>query len=241
MSYVVSLLVRHGYLVLFASVLGRQACLPVPASLLVLAAGALVGLGKLNPMAVLFCALGAFLIADIVWYEAGRIWGKQILYRFCRAAHDPRIRLDKMVHVFDRHGLKVLLISKFIIGLDSITSPLSGITQVRRVTFLAFDSAGALLWLLAYMGLGYAFRDRLDHIAKYSQISALIAGIIVVAGIVALSLRTGTRWARLHDGFQLDGITLDHSVDKRTELTWEFKSFGGKTADDTATPNSSAR
>ena len=236
-----SLLVRHGYLVLFASVLGRQACLPVPASLLVLAAGALVGLGKLNPMAVVFCALGAFLIADIVWYEAGRIWGKQILYRFCKAAHNPRICLDKMVHVFDRHGLKVLLISKFVIGVDSITSPLSGITQVRRVTFLAFDSAGALFWLIAYMGVGYAFRDRLDHIAKYSQISALIAGIIVVAGVVALSLRTATRWAQLHDGFQLDGITLDQSVDKRTEPTWEFNSFGGKTANDTATPNSTTR
>src|ERR1700675_4803131 len=206
MSYLVSLLVRHGCLVLFVSVLGRQACLPMPTSLLVLAAGALVGLGKLNLAAVVFCALGAFLIADIAWYEAGRIWGKQILYRFCKVAHNPRVCVDKMVHIFDRHGLKALLISKFIIGLDSITSPLSGVTQVQRLTFLAFDGAGALLWLIAYMGVGYAFRGRLDHIAKYSQISGLIAGVIVVAVVVALSLRTAIRWVRLDDGFQPAGI-----------------------------------
>jgi membrane protein DedA with SNARE-associated domain len=162
--------------------------------------GALVGLRRLNPTAVVLCSLGAFLIADILWYEAGRIWGNRILYRFCKATHTPSVCVDKMVHVFDSHGLKALLISKFIIGLDSITSPLSGVTQVRRLTFLAFDGAGALLWLIAYMGVGYVFRNRLDHIARYSQTSVLIAAVIVAAVVVALSLRTVIRRARFVDG-----------------------------------------
>jgi membrane protein DedA with SNARE-associated domain len=61
---VVEFLARHGYWVLFLSVLGRQACLPVPANLLLLAAGALVGLGKLNVAGIIASSMAAFLLAD---------------------------------------------------------------------------------------------------------------------------------------------------------------------------------
>ena len=48
MNEMVAFLAKHGYWILFISVLGRQACLPVPANLLLLAGGALAGLGKLS-------------------------------------------------------------------------------------------------------------------------------------------------------------------------------------------------
>ena len=41
MKEMVEFLERHGYWLLFAGVLGRQACLPVPANPLLLPAGAL--------------------------------------------------------------------------------------------------------------------------------------------------------------------------------------------------------
>jgi hypothetical protein len=43
MNSIVQLLVKHGYSVLFASVFARQLCLPVPAILFLIAAGALAG------------------------------------------------------------------------------------------------------------------------------------------------------------------------------------------------------
>ena len=43
MNEIVWLLTMHGYWLLFLCVLGRQACLPIPANLFVLAAGALAG------------------------------------------------------------------------------------------------------------------------------------------------------------------------------------------------------
>jgi len=216
MNHLVGLLVTHGYLVLFVAVIGRQACLPVPTNLLMLAAGALVGLGKLNLTAAVSCAVMAFLIADVAWYEAGRIWGSRTLHLFCNAAHNPTMCVDKMVGVFDRHGLKALLISKFIIGLDSITSPLSGITRVQRSIFLAFDGAGALLWVIAYMGVGYVFRNQLDHVAKYSEQISVIVGVIAIAAVLVVTFRRVIHWVRWIRAFQPAEITLDLSRNRLT-------------------------
>jgi hypothetical protein len=48
MNAIVQFLVKHGYFVLFAAIFARQIGLPVPAPLFLLAAGALVGAGKLG-------------------------------------------------------------------------------------------------------------------------------------------------------------------------------------------------
>ena len=99
-----------------------------------------------------------------------------------------------MVHAFNRHGVKALLLSKFIFGLDSIASPLSGATRIERSTFLIFDGLGALLWVIAYMGVGYVFRYRLDHVVQYSKDIGAIVGMIVAAVVLALSIRRLIRW-----------------------------------------------
>ena len=52
MTEMVQVLAKYGYWLLFVSVLGRQACLPVPTNLLLVAAGAFAGLGRLNPIGI---------------------------------------------------------------------------------------------------------------------------------------------------------------------------------------------
>src|ERR1700743_44727 len=95
MKQMVEFLAHHGYWVLFVSVLGRQACLPVPANLLLLAAGALAGLGKLNLAGIIVFALAGFLLADTAWYGAGRTWGGKTLEFVCGAAADPSDSIGK--------------------------------------------------------------------------------------------------------------------------------------------------
>src|ERR1700723_638078 len=86
---IVQLLVKHGYAVLFASVFARQMWLPVPAILVLIAAGALAGSGRMTWAIALGLAIIAGLLADMVWYEAGRRWGEQILHFIYGFALDP--------------------------------------------------------------------------------------------------------------------------------------------------------
>ena len=89
MNAIVQLLVKHGYSVLFASVFARQMCLPVPAVLFLIAAGALAGSGRLVLAVALSLSVIACLLADMVWYEAGRRWGDSILHFIYGLTQDP--------------------------------------------------------------------------------------------------------------------------------------------------------
>ena len=67
MDSTIGVLARHGYLVVFGSILAEQIGLPFPAIPFLLAAGALAGAGKLSFALLLLLSGIASLIADMVW------------------------------------------------------------------------------------------------------------------------------------------------------------------------------
>ena|SRR6202042_1184489 len=77
------------YLILWAAIFARQICLPVPANLFLLTAGALARGGGLNMGLVLCVGILGCLAGDLVWYEAGRHWGSQIMRILCALAATP--------------------------------------------------------------------------------------------------------------------------------------------------------
>jgi len=84
MADTLQFLVKHGYVVLFASVLAQQLGLPLPSTPFIIAAGALAHSGQLSFTAALFVACVAALVADLVWFEIGRRRGVRVLQFFCR-------------------------------------------------------------------------------------------------------------------------------------------------------------
>ena len=78
MNETTQFLARHGYWLLIAAVLARQACLPIPANLFLVAAGALARSGKLGLSGAVAVSVMTFLLADLAWYEAGGRWGDRI-------------------------------------------------------------------------------------------------------------------------------------------------------------------
>jgi membrane protein DedA with SNARE-associated domain/rhodanese-related sulfurtransferase len=214
MNETVEFLAKHGYWVLFASVLGRQACVPVPANLLLLAGGALAGLGKLSFAGVVAFSVAAFLLADLAWYEAGRRWGSRTLHLVCGATRDPGSCVDKIYQTFSRYGVKTLLVSKFIIGLDAVAAPMAGISGTDRPRFLVFDALGAILWASAYTALGYVFSNQLDRVVTYSAGLAKLVLLAAVAVLVVFIVLRLFRLYRFLAKFRLAGITPDQLRDK---------------------------
>src|SRR5215813_1326081 len=125
-------LVHITYPILFVAVFARQLCLPVPAILFLLSSGALAGAGKLNFVGLLVVAVLGCLLADQVWYEAGRRHGKRVLRLLSALAPDPSYYIRKGTTVFAKKGLGLLLIAKFIPGLDGICPPLAGMSGTSR-------------------------------------------------------------------------------------------------------------
>jgi membrane protein DedA with SNARE-associated domain/rhodanese-related sulfurtransferase len=172
------------YPILFVAVLARQLCLPVPALLFLLAGGALAGAGKLNFVGVLIVAVLGCLLADLVWFEAGRLRGKRVLRLLCSLTHDPSFCIRRGREVFAKKGLPLLLIAKFVPGLDGICPPLAGMLGASRAAFLVHDAGGASLWAGAYIGCGLLFARQVDKVAQ--SISVVATALVVIFGIPLL-------------------------------------------------------
>jgi membrane protein DedA with SNARE-associated domain/rhodanese-related sulfurtransferase len=210
----------HGYWLLFVVVLARQACLPVPANLALLAAGALAGSGKLDLRAIVALSVLAFVFADLVWFEAGRKWGKKMLHFACGISEDPSSCVRNANRSFTRHGLKWLLISKFVPGLDAVAAPLAGASSATRLRFLFFDAQGAILWSGVYTAVGYTFSKQLDLVAEYATKMGGLLAVLVAAGLTFYVVYKTVRWLRFVWEFKMARITPD---ELRTKLSADEK------------------
>lgn len=182
MNETVEFLVRHGYTLLFAFVLAEQSGLPIPSVPMLLAAGALAGLGRMSLSFALAFAVIACLLGDSIWFVLGRLRGYSILTLFCRISLEPDTCVQKTQVTYGKHGVNWLLFAKFVPGLSTIAPPMAGMFKVNPCLFLAMDAVGATLWSGVYLILGWWFRNQLEDVAFYlERLGSGLIGIVITA------------------------------------------------------------
>src|SRR6202011_1109056 len=172
------------YVILFASVFLEAVGLPVPAALALLLAGAACAHGTLQTPYALGGALLAMLVGDTLMFLLGRYTGWWLLGMLCRISLNPETCILRSADSFYRRGRKLLVIAKFIPGINTMAPPLAGSMNMRLATFLRLDLAGAALYVGSYFGVGFVFSDALDTVTRGYDAAGRIVGWILVALIV---------------------------------------------------------
>lgn len=168
MAQVLEFLLRHGYWVVFAFVLAEQIGLPLPSTPILMAMGALAGLGRISYWQAFVLGVTASLIADSMWYWLGRRRGYSVLNLLCRIALEPDSCVRRTENVFSHLGAGALLFAKFVPGLSTAAPPLAGLFRMPLWRFLVSDMAGAALWVGAFSGVGFLLREQLEVAAEYA-------------------------------------------------------------------------
>lgn len=166
MHDILPFLLRHGYWVLFTNVMAEQLGLPIPAVPVLLAMGALAGLGNFSLWTALALAVCASLASDLIWFRLGRVRGHSILNLLCRISLEPDSCVSNTKNLFKKLGATALLVAKFVPGLNAAAAPLAGLTRMPPLKFLAADAAGAAAWSLTYLAVGFLFRTQLERAAE---------------------------------------------------------------------------
>jgi membrane protein DedA with SNARE-associated domain/rhodanese-related sulfurtransferase len=178
-SHIIQFVARHGYILVFVWVLAEQAALPIPSLPLLLVSGALVRTGGLHLPPLLASALSASVIADNVWFHLGKRYSGRALQFICKISIEQDSCVRRTENVFLRYGLRSLLVSKFIPGLNVVVAPLAGGSGANFGKFLLFDSLGAFIWSSAYISTGYVFSDQLEVAIGYAM--RMGSGVFVIA------------------------------------------------------------
>src|SRR5215813_9169218 len=185
MADTLQFLLKHGYVVLFVSVLAQQLGVPLPSTPFIIAAGALAHSGQLSFTAALVVGCSAALMADIVWFEIGRLRGARVLQFLCRISLEPDYCVRRTENTFARYGAKTLIVGKIVPGISAVATPMAGVYGLARSRFLFFDGLGILLWIGTFELLGYLFSDQLEDVLAYASRFGGLLTVLFVGGLAA--------------------------------------------------------
>jgi membrane-associated protein len=161
-------------LVIFFSCLG----LPVPSTMLLLAAGAFARTGLLRAELVVPLALLAAVMGDSCSYLVGRR-SQNVLARRLQGSLSWR----RAEHVFDRWGLWAVPLTRFL--LTPLALPTNLIASGARFPFRRFVGLcllGEALWILIFGGLGYLFASSWRTVGAFAgDLSGWLVGCALVA------------------------------------------------------------
>ena len=158
---------RNAVPVVFVNVLLEQLGLPVPAVPTLL-------------LAVLVAAVFASLVADVVWYVAGRCLGYRVLAGLCYLSINPASCVTQTEARFVRWGLPSLVTAKFIPGFSTVASPIAGALRMPLPGFLLAAGIGALLWAGLAMGAGWLLRAAVPDVIALLDRNTGIALLVVI-------------------------------------------------------------
>ncbi len=180
-DWLLGLVPQYGVFLLAASTFFSCLALPVPASILMIAAGGFVASGDLSLAGTAGAALAGVLIGDQTGYFGGR-WGGTLLIGRLRL---PAAPIDKAKSALAARGGVVVFLSRWLIpALGPYVNFAAGAAGLPWLRFVLWEVSGAAVWVSLYIGVGFAFSGNL---AAASGMAFDLLGVLA-AGTVAIGL-----------------------------------------------------
>lgn len=167
-----TLVLAHGYIVIFLAVALDCAALPIPGEILLLTLGGLAGQGLLDPASGVAAAAAGVLVADAASYWVGRLGGQRV---FAKVRFGQRWT----------PGMTTLIFGRFVIGARMMVAPMAGVRRLPFARFVLFDALGAMVWASAFVLLGYAAGANLSAVQEYWGSLTILMQIVVALAVVA--------------------------------------------------------
>ena len=180
-------LLNHGALILGMTLFLAALGLPLPATMLLMAAGAFSQQGMLAPESTLSAGLVSAIAGDSASYLVGRFGITRVPARF---RDGPA--WGRAAAVFSRWGAVGVLVTRFLLTpLALPVNLLAGSTHYPLRRFLGAVVLGEMLWVGLFAGAGYWFAGQWELISRIAgDFLGLLAGAAIFAlGVVGLVLR----------------------------------------------------
>lgn len=158
--------------------------LPIPEEVIIIGAGVFSSHGTLEPWPAFAACLFGALAGDAVMYWIGFHFGRNFIRKhryWARLVHAEReAQIEKTLH---QHGLKMLFLSRFLVGLRSPVYLAAGILHFPFRRFFLFDLlcatmvVGTFFWLAYWLG-----QDITSKLVKHVEITVTVLVVLSAIG-----------------------------------------------------------
>lgn len=158
----------------------------IPATALMIAVGALVGTGALDPWSVLISAILGAILGDLVSYEIGRRLGPGVIHRpFLRRYRDS-VAAARLF--FMRYGTATVFIGRFLGPLRATAPLVAGMLAMNGKRFQFANVTSAVVWAPVMMAPGWLAARGVSSAsgAMIEKVVLILAGIVTLGGFGAI-------------------------------------------------------
>ena len=184
-QHILEWITKYGYAAIVGLLMLGIVGLPVPDETLLTFTGYLVFRGTFRlPLAFAACLAGSG-CGITISYLLGRTFGLKLIHRYGRYVRIREDHVEKAHAWFRKAGHWSLTVGYFIPGVRHLTAYAAGMSDLEAPQFALFAYTGAVLWVSAFLSLGYFLGDRWEAVERnihHHLVYLTLAGIIALAG-----------------------------------------------------------
>jgi membrane protein DedA with SNARE-associated domain len=173
---------QYGLPVLFGVIVIAAAGIPLPISMMLVAAGSFVELGEMKLWQVIVVASAGAVLGDQIGYALGR-WGSHHVVSRIKPRKNGAAKIAQAEAFTKRWGAAGIFFSRWLITpLGPWLNLTSGMAGYPWVRFFVWDVLGEVLWVVLYVMLGKLFSDRVQALVEIlGNLAWVVVGLIVAA------------------------------------------------------------
>jgi len=170
---------QYGLPVLFAVIMIAAVGIPLPISMMLVAAGSFVELGEMKLWQVIVVASAGAVIGDQIGYGLGRWGGHRVVARIRRRGSGAT-KIAQAEAFAKRWGAAGIFLTRWLITpLGPWLNLTSGMAAYPWTRFFLWDVLGEVLWVVMYVMLGKFFSDRVQALVEIlGNLAWVIVGLI---------------------------------------------------------------
>ena len=181
---ILALVVDYGVPIVFCVTFLSCLALPLPSSLLMLAAGGFAAAGDLSLVAVILAAFCGAILGDNSGYWIARRLGSRVENWLSAEPKRAKLR-DKCVSILDNRGGPAVFLTCWLFApLGPSMNYVCGMSKFHWPRFVVWGMAGEVVWVSLYVGLGFTFADSVSSLSSVlSNASGFVTAFAVVIGL----------------------------------------------------------
>jgi membrane-associated protein len=148
----------------------------LPGDSLLITAGILASGGYLDLRLLIGLSIVGAVVGDQVNYAIGLRLGGSLVKRKDRF----RSYLERAEKFYEEHGPKTITLARFVPVVRTFAPAVAGAAKMKYPTFVVYNVAGGVLWVLTTTFLGYVLGRTIPQIGNYL--------LVVIAVVVVVSL-----------------------------------------------------
>lgn len=185
-DWIIAFIEHHGYAGIALLMLAENVFPPIPSELIMPFAGYAASRGSLSAWGVALAGAGGSVLGALAWYGVGRTLGERRLAEWLRrhgrwltVSPEDLVRTQAW---FDRHGHLAVFFGRMVPAVRTLISVPAGIARMPPGRFLAWSTAGSLVWSGALASAGFALGSQYERIAGMVNVLSTAVLVLLVMG-----------------------------------------------------------